>query len=114
MARRRRDVFFIRISHYCDAEWGERAESNERGGAVDGDVVERVVAMADLKRMRLAAAEGAEERVGVKKGYSLLLPKFQTRAQKNSNFILPPENLDEVGQFRAKNNTILYFWGLGA
>ena len=86
MARRRRDVFFIRISHYCDAEWGERAESNERGGAVDGDVVERVVAMADLKRMRLAAAEGAEERVGVKKGYSLLLPKFQTRAQKNFKF----------------------------
>jgi hypothetical protein len=71
--------------------------------------------MADLKRMGLwRLQKPAEERVGVKKGYSLLLPQFQTRAQKISNFILPPKNLDEVGQFRARNNTILYLWGLGA
>jgi hypothetical protein len=86
MARRRRGVFFIRISHYCDAEWGERAESNERGGAVDGDVVERVVAMADLKRMRLAAAEGAEERVGEKKVIPYCYPNFRPALKKNSKF----------------------------
>jgi hypothetical protein len=62
MAGRRRGVFFIRMRHYWNAEWGERAESNERGGAVDGDVVERVVAMADLKRMGLAAAEGCMQK----------------------------------------------------
>jgi hypothetical protein len=103
------------MRHYWNAEWGERAESNERGGAVDGDVVERVVAMADLKRMGLwRLQKPAEERVGVKKVFLTATPISDPRSKKISNFILPPENLDEVGQFRAKNNTILYFWGLGA